>query len=476
MYTKPWFEKNNVELIDTFIDAGYTARTFDRPDMNKLLEFIKQYHKMVDYLVVSEFDRFSRDAGEALSLIKKLQLKYNVQIVSVIEGITFDYRDNSSFFRAGLSVLLGEEDNIRRINKINSGIYQAKAREGRYIHGHPPYGYRKEGEGKSRHLVVYEDEAKIIRYMFDAYLHNTPLYIIEQRIKEMGCKFTSNFFVQKMLNNPVYSGQQLVKSWRDLPGGLFPALHTAIIDMLTWQQVQDKLHGTPHIRVSISDEMPLRGVLHCHCGKLLTGAPSRSRSGKYFYYYKCSTTSKHNNISVIHAHKQLDEMLQYLSLPERLVNAIKDQSDGMFEQRMRENKKLAIQKKQELEKLEIQLHNIEEKWINNQMPFESYNRWLNDLTQQRIQLTAQIEKLKQDKTQSRFILLNNLDRLTDMKYVYQSGNTLQKQELIRLVFDNSLAYREGVYRTTYLMPVFSIRSKSRGKEILDARSQRRHTV
>jgi hypothetical protein len=36
-------------------------------------------------------DRFSRDAGEAMSMVKMLQRKYSIQVVSVTEGITFRY-------------------------------------------------------------------------------------------------------------------------------------------------------------------------------------------------------------------------------------------------------------------------------------------------------------------------------------------------------------------------------------------------
>ncbi len=75
MSTLPWFTQNNVQLIDTYIDAGFSAKTFDRPDMAKLTSFISKYYKQVDYLVVNEMDRFSRDAGEALTMAKMLQKK-----------------------------------------------------------------------------------------------------------------------------------------------------------------------------------------------------------------------------------------------------------------------------------------------------------------------------------------------------------------------------------------------------------------
>jgi len=455
MYTRPWFDRNNVELIDTFIDAGYSAKTFDRPDMAKLTEFISKHHKTVDYLVVCEMDRFSRDAGEALTMAKKLQTKYNVQIVSVVEGIIFDYRDNGSFFRTGLSLLLAEDDNIRRANKINSGIYTAKAREGRYIHGKPPYGYRKEGKGKEAGLVINENEAKVIRYIYNAFLHNTPIYQIKIKACKMGFAFSSNSYLQKILSLPIYSGQQKVKPWKDLPGGIFPANHEAIIDMFTWQQVQKKMKGEPKTRVSISDEMPLRGVLHCHCSRLLTGAPSTGRHGKLYYYYKCHTSREHNHISAKKVHDQMDEMIKYLSLPTHVALRWKEKSMEMMEERMRENKKLVVNKKRELEQVEASLESVEEKFINNQLKFDSYNRWHTTYNQQRITLTTEIEKYSADYNEFFFVLNNNLDKLTDMQHIYSGCTTLHKQELLRKIFDNKLYYKEGVCRTLYILKIFT---------------------
>lgn len=455
MYTKPWFERNNVELIDTFIDAGYSARTFDRPDMEKLTDFIARYHSMVDFLVVCEMDRFSRDAGEALTMAKKLQTKYNVQIVSVTEGITFDYRDNGSFFRTGLSLLLAEDDNIRRTNKVNSGIYTAKAKEGRYIHGQPPYGYRKQGKGKEAGLVIYEEEATVVRFIYDSFLHNTPIYKIREQAKKMGFPFTSNSYIQKILCLPIYSGQQYVKAWREMPGGLFPANHEAIIDMFTWQQVQQKFKGNSKSRVSISDDMPLRGVLHCHCSRLLTGAPSRSRNGNLFYYYKCHTSSEHNRIAAKKVHNQVDEIMRYLSLSPAHVQRLQQITNTLAETKLKENKKLLLQKKHNLQKVEANLASVEEKFIRNQLKFDSYNRWHTTYNQQRITLIAEIEKYSQDVNEFFYVVNTNLPKLADMQFIYTSCNTLQKQELIRTVFDNKLYYQDGVCRTAHLMQLFS---------------------
>lgn len=152
LYTGQWIRNNEVELVDTFIDRGYSEKTFDRPDFKKLQEFISKHHKKVDYLIVDQLDRFSRNASEAMGYVKKLQQSYSIQIVSVTEGITFDYDTPGSFFRAGLQLLLAEEDNINRNIKVRGGIYTAKAKEGRYIYKNPPFGYYKVGERKERNF------------------------------------------------------------------------------------------------------------------------------------------------------------------------------------------------------------------------------------------------------------------------------------------------------------------------------------
>jgi len=455
MYTSRWFEINKVELTDTFIDAGHSAKTFDRPDMTLLTQFIAKHHKDCDYLVVTEMDRFSRDAGEAISLIKKLQLKYAVQIVSVTEGITYDYRDSGSFFRTGLSFLLAEDDNIRRANKINSGIYTAKAQEGRFIGAKPPYGYRTEGTGKARKLVIDEAEAIIVKFIYHSYLKNVPIYMIKEQAKEKGFKLGSKSPVQDILVNPIYSGQQNVKPWRTLPGGIFPAIHEPIIDMMTWQMTQKKLSGKEDkVLTMIREEFPLRGVLKCHCGITATGAPSKGRL-KWYNYYKCKKSTGHLNIGTIKAHSQLREMLTYLSLPNYLVVAIEQKSREMLEAAMQENKILISQFKTELITVEKRITSVETKWIDEQMTFETYNKHFKDLTQQRIFLKSKIEELSADDKEAYTLLYGNLRKLTDMVSLYEAATVIQKQELIRMVFDSKLYYQSGSYRTPYIMNIFS---------------------
>ena len=451
-YTRGWCERNEVEISDTFIDDGYTAQNFDRPDFQKLEEFIRQFHRTVDYLVVNSFDRFSRDAGEALMKIKQLQNKYSISIVSVVEGVTFDRNDPGSFFYTGLLLLKGEDELIRHKYRINMGIYTAKKKFGRYL-GKAPWGYVNFKDDAGRPMIKPDPEkAEVIKYIYKHFLLGVPFYIIRDDVRNMaGDIIKSNSAMQRILANPAYTSYLNVKPVRDLPGGMVDGCWEPIIDRPTWHMVQEKIKGGNQ-KIIIDDQLPLRGVLKCHCGKMLTGAPSKGKSGAWFYYYKC--TQPHNNLSAKKAHTQLSEALGYLSLPANMVASINSYAEETMAARLRENQVLIESKRRDLVSLEKQIHNLEEKYILDKIQHDTYFRWHSEFTQKRVDIRHQMDRLAADQSEAFLLLRSELPRLTDLKGVYDLASTLQKQSLVGEVFDRQLYYREGAYRTPYIMPVF----------------------
>jgi site-specific DNA recombinase len=455
--TDQWLHFNKIELVDTFKDEGYTARTFDRPDIKQLFQFIHKNHKGIDFLVVSELTRFSRETGDAINMVKKIQSEYGIRIVSASRGAIYDCLDHNSFFMMGLEFLLGHSENIKRTGDINGGIYTAKAIKGLWIQGGPsPYGYQKEGAGEKRRLIIIETEASIVRYIYHAYLANEPLYIISRKVKELGFNRTGRSALHDILANPIYYGYQLVKPWREQPGGLFPlAEHEPIIDALTWKRVQEKLNaGNKKYRIIQDDNFPLRGVLRCHCYRYLTGAPSRSRNGNYYNYYKCPIKG-HNNISAIKAHAQLQEILSYLSLPARMISEIQKESGRLLRSAQESTSERLKWLKKNLSEVQEQLHSIETKWVSNKIAFDTYNRWYSELKAKIVPLETEVNDLSNNKDELNSLLEKELHKLSDLNYLYQSADTTQKQQLLRLGFDSSLTYKNGFYRTTSILPIFS---------------------
>jgi DNA invertase Pin-like site-specific DNA recombinase len=452
LYTDQYLQYNNIQLVDSVIDRGKSAKTFDRPDFIKLQAFIAKHFKSVDYLMVDKLDRFSRDAGEAMKMVKQFQKKYSIQIISVTEGIVFDYDTPGCFFRAGLQLLLAEEDNINRSIKVRGGLYTARAKEGRFLTREKPFGYSKVGEGKKLHLEVNEIEAKIVRVIYDMFLRDVPLYKIKEIAYQAGFDRKGNMAIDRVLANPVYAGLVRVEAFKDLPGGLFPAIHEPIVDKTTWTMVQTKMKKPDKVKVVIDDEIPLRGVVKCHCGTPLTGAPSRGKSGKYFYYYKCKH-SKHNNISAVKAHEQFLNVCDLMSVPERQIKEIRNGSYALIEQEVKANKKKATEKKHELEEVQQLLNTVEGKWFKDEINKDTYERWYSTYSDQILNLTAAIERLSANQCKAFDILDSHLDLLGNIRQIYTKSDTLQKREFVKRVFDGNLYYQDGSYRTPTMLDI-----------------------
>ena len=188
--------------------------------------------------------------------------------------------------------------------------------------------------------------------------------------------------------------------------------------------------------------MPLRGVLKCYCGKPLTGAPSRGKLGKYYYYYKCNKTT-HLNLSVTKAHDQLRQVFGLMSLPDKSISVIRKNADLIFENKMVEDKKLLADKKRELEAEEAKRFSIEEKWITNKITQDTYERWFSSINNNRIALKASIERLSGDQNRIYKVLQSNLEKLSDLEFIFNKTNPLEKQELVNLGFEQNLYYQGG---------------------------------
>jgi site-specific DNA recombinase len=460
LITSNWSINNNVDVINTFKDEGFSARTANRPDLKKLFSFIAE-NKHIDYLVVSELTRFSRELGEAVSMVQEIQKKYNIKIVSAGRSAIYDVNDSTSYFVMALEFLLGNTENIKRMSDINGGIYTAGKVEKRYAAGLPPFGYkkifikeladRKHPKGKPG-IAPDETTAAIVRFIFDCFVNNMPVYLIHREAKKLGFKHNAKTAVQTILGNRIYTGMLHVKAYKEFPEEWVQGIHEPLIDLTTFEAAQLKLKPGKPVQI-IDDKFPLRGVLKCWCTKPLTGASSTGRHGVKYDYYKCNISSAHNNIATKKAHQQLAEIWKYLSLPQITIAAVKETSEIKLQEIIQQNTTLKQSKTQKLSQLQKQLESIEEKYISNTLQPDSYYRWHQKLTVEINQLKQQVQHLGREQEELYFLLQTELEKLTNLNYIYHEATTVQKQQLIRIVFDSRLYYSAGSYRTAYLMPL-----------------------
>ena len=151
--------------FDTFKeDAGHSGKNINgRPEFSRMLEEIASGTDGVSYVLVFKLSRFGRNAADVLSSLQLMQ-DYGVNLICVEDGIDSSKEAGKLMISVLSAVAEIERENILVLTKEGR---RQKAREGRWNGGFAPYGYTLvNGE-----LIIAEDEAEIIRIIFDKYIH-----------------------------------------------------------------------------------------------------------------------------------------------------------------------------------------------------------------------------------------------------------------------------------------------------------------
>ena len=69
-----------------FVDRGASAKSADRPELQKMQEYVKENADRVDYVIVHKVDRLARNRGDDIDIMRVLR-ECGVQLVSASESI-----------------------------------------------------------------------------------------------------------------------------------------------------------------------------------------------------------------------------------------------------------------------------------------------------------------------------------------------------------------------------------------------------
>ena len=208
---KNYVESKHMTLVHIYQEEkGASGKNIEgRPQFQQMLSDIAK-NRDIDYVVVYNMSRFARNAANALTTLQKLK-SYNVSLYVIKEGIDSTTKMGETMFSFASIFADLERDNIRE--NTTAGRYQ-KARNGLWNGAQAPFGYRLDS-GK---LVIQEDEAEVVRIIFDRYVH-TPdgIHKIAVWLNAHGYKkeprgngkhvFFNPETLKNILDNPVYAGK-----------------------------------------------------------------------------------------------------------------------------------------------------------------------------------------------------------------------------------------------------------------------------
>lgn len=300
-------------IVGEYSDEGKSGKSVEgRPEFLQMLRDIEEGKDHVSFVLVFKLSRFGRNAADVLTSLQKMQ-DFGVNLICVEDGIDSS-KDSGKLMISVLSAVAEiERENI--LVQTMEGRRQ-KAREGKWNGGFAPYGYKLvDGE-----LEIAEDEAEIIRLIFDKYINTTmgvngiaawlnqQGYQKKKRQNNTLNAFAASF-IKGVLDNPVYCGKLAYGRRKNekIPGKrnayhivkqdsymLYDGIHEAIVSEEIWNTAHDRRLRTGVKRektYSLEHEHLLSGILCCPiCGAGMYGNVNRkkkkdgSRYKDYFYY------------------------------------------------------------------------------------------------------------------------------------------------------------------------------------------------
>ena len=85
-------DRQGREIVDVYADDGFTGLTFDRPEMQRLIEDAK--NGRINTVLVKDLSRFGRNAADVLSSLQRMQ---DIRLVAPNDGVDTHTNQNTDF-------------------------------------------------------------------------------------------------------------------------------------------------------------------------------------------------------------------------------------------------------------------------------------------------------------------------------------------------------------------------------------------
>lgn len=445
-------EAKGYEIVKHFQD-DHSAKTFNRPEFHNLLDFIKKNKGLVKKLVVSKWDRFSRNMEASLNMITAL-LKLGVIVEAMEQPLDESVPENllmKAFYLAAPQV-----ENARRSLNTTNGMRKA-LKEGRYV-STAPYGFKNTRDAQNRPIITHSGMAPQIKKAFELFATGTyQIEILRKKLYGEGLKISrSNFYT--VLRNPIYCGKIRVKEYRDDPQEIVQGIHDPIVSEELFYEVQNVLDGKKKAKTKyslINDHYPMRGHLICpRCGRHLTGSSALGNGGKY-YYYHCTKGCKERYKTDV-AHNAFQIWLGDISMKPEIGSLYLAVMEDVFKTNQGDrnveikNLQFEIDKNMEL------MDKSAKKFVNDDLDKYDYKRIKENLSKDNTELKAKIAELKSTETGFQEYYRYGFSLLSNLKKYYSTADLENKQKMLGLIFPEKLVFSDNTFQTTQPNEVFTL--------------------
>ena len=407
----------------------------------------------ISKIICSQFDRLSRDRGDAIKLMDSLRA-IGVTIVEAISGT--DTSDSTAALLACFKFSTATLDNEIRADKFYNGrkhCYESGAYTGIL-----PIGYTrtdpKTGE-KTKSLNSYcylNEHGQKIRFAFAWKLQGYTNGEILDKLSCMGLTITKQT-LNHIFNNPFYAGKIQSKM---LDNGMVDGKIEKAVSYMDWLKIQkimsDRAGWYKHKKHV--EDAPLKGDILCaECGKPLTAYRQKGH-----WYYKCNTIGCKFNMSAVKLHAKYHNVLQGLEIPKELCALYEEMIGKVIKEGNEEKVRQTTLLKKERTEIEKKISACTARYATGEISKDIYTSAITAFE-------ARIREIEADLEECGEILSNYQKRVNDILLMCSNTSTWwddadyeTRKRIQKLAFPNGILYdrQKCNYRTENRNGVFDV--------------------
>lgn len=444
--------RNGYQIAGYFGGKHESAKTPGKM-VQEMVKYVKR-NTSVSTIIVSEFDRFSRAAWQAIKILEDMRC---LGIVVIAAKFGLDTRTKEGMVMAQNSLSYAQWDNQNRTDKFVSGKEQC-IRAGAWVLK-APLGYYK--EGKSRHAkCLLDDKGKLIAKAFRWKLQGMAGVEIIDRLKAYGF-YMSQQTLHRVLTKPFYAGKIIHKATGGemIDGNIEPAVSYA--DFLRVQEILAGRTGK-YVQAKRKPDLPLTKYIFCaldgHAFTSYTKHKSAGGVNREYGYYKCNHPKCGTNISANRAHERFEHLLEGYNLnPDALSHF-----EGLVQEKMQDYTEHAAQERTQLKKrmteTEKSIQQLKVRFALKEIPADVYEAGMQELQARIDTYTLEMEKWNAKLSNSSQMIHKIIITASNISSLWKRGSLEIKRRILSLVFPEGLYWDKRIsdYRTPKMHRFFDI--------------------
>ena len=318
-------------LIDIYVDDGYSGTDFDRPGVQRLLDDAKI--GKINLIICKDLSRFGRNYIEVGRYVDYIFPSYNIRFIALNDNVDTANKDSSALDMMPIVNLFNEWHAASTSKKIKA-VIEANAKAGKYRVNCAPYGYVK-SDTEKKLPIPDEPAASVVRRIFQMRSQGISPRHIADTLNSEKIPIPSDYYyaklgkpnprhtahlwgtdrIKQILRNPTYLGhlvqlrtttvsyknhKVIKKNEEDMV--IIKNTHEPLVSQEMWDKIRE-------IEASVSqgkstkkgETMPLSGLMFCaDCGEKMRLGTNNTTNGskklprKYIRHnYQCGAYSRY---------------------------------------------------------------------------------------------------------------------------------------------------------------------------------------